>query len=294
MKTLIFDGNNLMHASFYAMANMRYMGRPTSIIYGMPNIIKGCVSQFKPDRVIICWDGARSKHRLQLVPEYKQGRKKFTPKERKAFEKQKATVKRMFKALGVSQVWEPTMEADDVIYQLTDEYSKVKGDKVIIVSNDKDFYQLINKRVKIYQSSKKRLLHHKNFERLFGFTPEQSIDYLCLTGDKSDNIPGYAGVGEKTAMKILKEHSSIRKYCVLLATQKDNRVGKIQGDKLGEVYRKNRLMIDLKKYNSVYGKKLPIEEVVIKPTQNIKWLTKLCRKYGIRTILENKFLKHFK
>lgn len=289
-RVVIVDGNNLAYASYYAMAGMRYMGYHTSMIYGLPNAIKASLAQFNPDKLIICWDGPRSKERLELVPEYKQGRKTFTEEAKKDFYDQMRATNKLLNHLGIL-THKDNMEADDLIYYHTKRYLK-KGYKVVIVSNDKDFHQLISPRVKIYQPTKKRILTYKNYSSMMGIEPTMSVDYLCLTGDSSDNIPGYPRVGEKTAKKLLEKHGSVEGIIKYLEGVIGGKEGILEIKRLTSIYERNRFMIDLAMYHKITKHKPEGKPKRKKP--NIDKLYKICAKYGIRTFLQTQFLKHFK
>lgn len=286
-KVLVIDGMNMVYAAYYAYSKLQNSGKPISIIYGFPCIIAGLINKLKPDDIHIVWEGRRSKERLLLHPEYKMGRRSMLPEQKLAFFKQVKTTKLVMDCLGVKQYHDENIEGDDLIFLLT---QKLKKDNIIsvIVSNDKDFHQLIGDRVRVYSKSKEILLHHKNLHKHFGYRREYAKDYLILRGDDSDNIPNYPGIGEKKALDFFKEFSSIKEYI------KSNKVLKhIDKDELAILYKRNRELIDLKYFASKHLSHVIVAPLKENPKIRKKRLIRLCEKYNIKTFLKPEFLNPF-
>jgi len=203
------DSNNLMHRAFHAYKGLTNNVKPSSIVYGMGTLVNHMIKQFRPDKVYMCWDKERSPHRLKLHPEYKQGRKTKTEEERKSMKEQMKSSMKLFNALGIHQLYGKGMEADDWVYILS---RKHQDDYVTIVSSDKDFNQLLGKRLKIWNPNKNLLIGKHNVKAHFGYSEKECLDYLILDGDSSDNIPGYRGMGEQNIKIFLSQHGSIRKF----------------------------------------------------------------------------------
>lgn len=287
-RSIICDGNNLAYAAYYAYKNLQNNGRPVSIVFGMPSMISGIINTLKPHDITVVWDGKRSPHRLALLPEYKHKRNsKMTPEERAAFNKQINTTKVILDCLGIKQAYNENLEGDDLIYLLSEQRRKTF--RTTIYSNDKDFHQLIGFNLNVYVSKLKKIIHHKNIEKTYGYTPQNARDYLILTGDKSDNIPGYGGIGPSKAQKFFKEFSGIKHYL------KSNKTIKhIDKDKLELLYITGRQLIDLKYYANKF---LSFEDIFyLNDYPDIRHddLKKLCFKYNIKTFMKPDFLNTFK
>ncbi len=295
MKILLIDAKNMAHRAFHAYRNLQNHGKPVSIVYGMPSMISSMLHQFRPDKCFIVWDGARSKHRLKLLPEYKAGRRTHTDEERAAFDKQIRTTMLLLHSLGLKQIIHPEQEADDMIYKLVRLYKKNKKNTIIIISNDKDFHQLITTNVRVYNPIKHLLLHNKNLKPQVGYHPHQVVDTLCLTGDDSDNISGLKSVGPGRASDFIDEFGSIESY---LTEEKwdDKRHKLFPLVELEELYLRNRKLIDLRHFYNTYliGTPLIYYKGVKAPVFNQKLLFKLCQKYSIKMFKTEQFIKQFK
>lgn len=292
MKILIFDGNNTMYRAYHSYARLQNHGKPVSIIYGMPVLVNAMINQFKPDDVYICWDGARSPERLKLHPAYKQGRKTKTEEEAKAFYNQRDEVQKIFHTLGIKQIVHPQMECDDFIYMLVRKLQKDKNNKITIISTDKDFHQLLRSNVKIYNTAMKRLIHKNNLKVEFGYEPKQCVDYLCLVGDDSDNIPGIRGVGPSKAAGLIQNFSSISNFL-----KSEEQFAKIDKEKLASTYKLNRQLIDLKFFYKTFMKgkqKITYYNGVKEPKLNTDLLFRICNKYAIKALKKNNFLKNYR
>ncbi len=162
----------------------------------------------KPDYLMVAFDPPKKSFRFRLFPEYKANREKMPDDLRSQVDE----VKRMVETLGIMKLELADFEADDVMGAIARRYAG-KDLEVVLVTGDKDAYQLVNDNVKIY-ANKKGISDHEMYDRegvigKLGLPPEKVIDYMALTGDTSDNIPGVKGVGEKTALKLIAEHGSL-------------------------------------------------------------------------------------
>ena len=289
MRILIIDGNNLQHRAMHAYSGLTNNVKPVSIIYGMVLLTNHMIKQFKPERVYVCWDTARHKKRLELLPGYKGKRSRHlrTPEEYAAIEEQRKAVMKLYNGLNVWQLYGPGMEADDWIYMLT---LKHEGDKIVIVSSDKDFNQLLTSKLTIWNPNKSLLIHKGNVRGHFGYSENECVDYLSLVGDSSDNIPGYRGMGEETTKIFLAQHGSIKRFL----ENKQLEFRKIDRAKLEEVYKRNRLLIGLKAFYNKYLKNHEFAFYSKKPTFDKSLLISTCREYNIKTFLKKGFTKQFK
>lgn len=295
-KVLIIDGNNRAWAAFHAYSRLKDKGRSVSMIYGLPSMIKYLIKEYEPSKVFVVWDGARSKHRIKLHPGYKGEREHKTLVDYEDFLRQKKLTMAIIHYLGIPQIINPKQEADDMIYKLT-RVLPTKGFKEgIIVSGDKDFWQLISKsrfgmNIEVYSESKKMLLTWANFQFEFGFKPWQTVDYLTLIGDKSDNIPGYPQIGEKRATELLAQYGSIENFI-----DSPDKHSIIDKHRLLEIAEKNRILIDLKEYHSKYKDELKIMFYRGKsnPKINREKFLRISGKYRMNKFMASGFLQGFK
>lgn len=285
-KVLIIDGNNTMHRAYHAYARLTNQGKPVNIIYGMPQLVNALIHQFQPDDVYICWDEARHKERLRLCPEYKAKRKTKTKEQIEDMMHQKKKVIELFNSLGIKQLIGKGMEADDYIYALVRRLRK--SNQITIVSTDKDFHQLLRPSVRIFNTAKHQLIHHKNLKALFGYSPEQCVDYLSLLGDDSDNIKGYRGMGDERIKIFLAEFGSIKAFI----ENESSSFMKLDKVALRKLYITNKMLINLKTfYNKHLKDKITLDFGNSK--FNKKVLFKICDNYNIKALKETKFTKNY-
>ena len=229
-KIVIIDGNNNFYRAYFANMNLSSMGKNIGAIFQFPRILSMLMKTYNPDKMVICWDGRSSEHRTKLLPGYRVRDKKMNLRfDLEDFLYQKKYATKMAYFLGIPQIRDSYVEADDYIYTITQKY-KARGYRVIIVSTDKDFNQLIDKDVAVHNEKAKKLINHKNAFKHLGYKPEQTVDYLCMLGDDSDKIPGYRGMGEVKTKDFLAKVNSIEDF--LLG---DNTYGKLDKEKLNQV-----------------------------------------------------------
>lgn len=288
-KLLLIDGNNLLHRAYNKFKNMATKGGvKSSIVFGFPYILKSLITLHKPTKVIVVFDGGKAKARKKLLPDYKK-RDKREDFDYDDFIKQKKDLEKILSYLGIAYTSKRHEEADDIIWLYARNYKR-KGYYVTIVSTDKDFNQLLSSRLSIYNPWKSDRITHKNVEKLYGYPPEQCVDYLILDGDKSDNIPGYPGVGPKTAIKFLKQFGSIRSFLI----GKDS-FGKMDKRKLEELFLINRKMIDIRYYcrKHLKLKDVPLIYDTGKKIKKKK-LALIASDYGITTFSKPDFINTYK
>jgi DNA polymerase-1 len=211
-KWLLVDGFNLAYRCFFAIPELtRSDGFPTNALHGWVKSIWRLEDQEKPDRTLVFFDLGGAQDRLALHPEYKAQRQEMP----EALEKQVPVIKELTRAMGLVGVEQHGVESDDLLASFA--WSKgARGDDVLIVSADKDFAQIVCERIRMLlpppTANPKlgwRQMDSAGVEEKFGVPPRLIADYLALVGDTSDNIPGIAGVGPKTATKWLTEHGSL-------------------------------------------------------------------------------------
>lgn len=201
------DGNSFCYRAFYAIPSLsNSKGEPTNAIYGFVAMMRKLVEGQKPDYLAICFDRKEPTFRHEKYKDYKAHRKPM-PEE---LVQQMDPIKEFCRLSNWALFEKAGYEADDVIGTLAVR-GEEKGFQVFIVTGDKDAFQLVNDRIKIFQPHKDDLVYDaaKVKERFGGLGPEKIVDVLALMGDASDNIPGVPGIGEKTAVKLIQEFGSV-------------------------------------------------------------------------------------
>ena len=225
---LIIDGNGLAYKCLHAHQTLGFINENkefiyTGIPYGFLTNLLFLNKEFKPDKLCIVWDG-KPKRRELFYPNYKKRRKE---KRKEQIEKNKIldqenknnpnykpqhNVKNelgylfsILKNTGIIQYYHPEEEADDIIGTLSKKLSKT--DKVCIISNDHDFYQLLNNNVQIFRSigPKKEIITNEKFKQEYGFDPKFYVNVLALGDDKTDEYHGIRGISEESAIMLIKE-----------------------------------------------------------------------------------------
>ena len=210
-RLFVIDGHALCYRAYFAFIKnplMNSRGQNTSAIFGFARMMLKLIQDQKPDYLMVAFDPPKKTFRFQIFPEYKANREKMPDDLRSQVDE----VKRMVETLGIMKLELADFEADDVMGAIARRYAGADLE-VVLVTGDKDAYQLVNENVKIY-ANKKGISEHEMYDRegvigKLGLPPEKVIDYMALTGDTSDNIPGVKGVGEKTALKLISEHGSL-------------------------------------------------------------------------------------
>jgi DNA polymerase-1 len=211
-KWLLVDGFNLVYRCFFAIPELnRADGFPTNALHGWVKSLWKLQDQEKPAGTIVFFDLGGSQDRLALHPEYKAQREEMP----EALQKQIDPVKALTRAMGCQVVEQQGVESDDLLAAEAVARAAA-GDEVLVVSADKDFAQIVGERIKIMlpppSANPKlgwRMLDAAGVVEKFGVPPARIADYLALVGDTSDNIPGIAGVGPKTASKWLSEYGDL-------------------------------------------------------------------------------------
>lgn len=201
----IIDGSSVMYRAFHAIPAgfSTSAGLPTNAVYGFTQSLRKILNEFRPEFIAIAFDVKGPSFRHELMAEYKAER----PPMPDLLSAQVPYIKRMAAALNVHSVEMQGFEADDVIATLAGKCGE--GLKVAIITGDKDMYQLVGPDTVILDYMAAKEYGPKEVVEKFGVEPGQIIDLLALAGDSSDNIPGVAGVGFKTAAKLLAEYGSI-------------------------------------------------------------------------------------
>ncbi len=211
-KTLyLIDGYAMLYRSHFALIRnplINSKGMHTSALFGFINQILKLINNDKPDLMVAAFDTSKKTFRHEKYPDYKATREKM-PDEMIG---QLPYLWKILESMGIPTLEKPGFEADDIIGTLASMASK-ENLEVYIVSGDKDFMQLVNENIFLYTPSGRKA-DIKIYDRngvidKWGVPPEKIIDLLGLMGDASDNVPGVPGVGEKTAVKLIKEYGSL-------------------------------------------------------------------------------------
>jgi DNA polymerase-1 len=210
---VIIDSNSIIHRAFHALPPLKNKeGEIVNAVYGFLLVLFKLLKELKPKYFVACFDLPEPTFRKKAFADYKATRKK-APDE---LYNQIPMVKNVLKTFNVPVFEKAGYEGDDLIGTLTNSLTKGKenGVKNIVVSGDLDNLQLINDNTLVYflnKGVKNGLMYDEKMinEKFEGLTPLQLIDYKGLRGDVSDNIPGVKGIGEKTALKLIKEFGSI-------------------------------------------------------------------------------------
>ena len=223
-KIILVDGNNIINRAFYAVPLLsNNMGEFTNAVYGFLNIILKLYQDEKPSHSIIAFDTPKLTFRHEVFDEYKTNRKE-SPNELKS---QFITLKNLLKAMQICFCEKEGFEADDLLGTLAIKFLDLDFD-VIIFSGDTDLLQIADKKIKIYVPKNKKnqkqtlteIYDYDSVVEKYGITPREFIDFKALKGDKSDNVPGICGIGEKNALKIIKEYKSIENAIIELKKKK--------------------------------------------------------------------------
>ncbi len=213
MPTLyLVDGYALIYRAFFAMIARPLTtrrGENTSAAWGVTNFLLRLLERRRPDYLAWVHDVGKS-FRHQVYPAYKATREKLTAELQQDFDRSVERIAQILDAFGVRVVGVEGYEADDVIGTLASTAS-ARGLEAVIVSGDKDFYQLIRPGIALLNPGRggpaaveEHWVDVSNASERLGVPPERVVDYLALVGDSSDNVPGVKGVGEKTALELLK------------------------------------------------------------------------------------------
>ena len=206
---ILIDGNSLMNRAYYALPElMNKKGQHTNAIYGFANILFKIMDTYKPSHISVAFDLKAPTFRHKQYDAYKGNRKKMPDELREQVE----PLKKMIDAFGINRIELEGYEADDLIGTVAKNFEQ-DGFEVYIITGDKDALQLVSDKIKVL-FTKKGISELDEYDpdkmtEKYELTPQQFIDLKGLMGDQSDNIPGVAGIGEKTGIKLLKEYGSI-------------------------------------------------------------------------------------
>ncbi len=212
MKLLVIDGNSLINRAFYGVRPLTTKdGRFTNAIHGFLNMMLKICGECNPDAIAVAFDLRAPTFRHKMYSEYKAGRKGM-PDE---LAEQMPIIKNILPLMGITIIEKEGYEADDIIGTLAASCEK-SGDICYIATGDRDSFQLVGNNTNVLLTAtvmgRPEVVRYdveKIAEKYDGLTPEMLIDVKALMGDTSDNIPGVAGVGEKTAVSLIKQFKNL-------------------------------------------------------------------------------------
>lgn len=201
----LIDGSSFLYRAYHATRPLTTSkGVPVQAVYGFARMIKKLIKDFDVAHIAIVWDSKGKTKRHEFFPEYKATRQAppadmFT---------QKDLILELCTALGIKQIAEPGIEADDLIFSVADHFAKTDH-PVIVVSSDKDLAQMVNDHIIIYDPFTDKKMNQAAFEEKYGFALAKLAFYFALLGDTSDNIPGVKGIGQKGATELVQQFESL-------------------------------------------------------------------------------------
>jgi len=198
---LLIDGNNLVWRSSSQVV-LSHNGRNTEVAFIGAKQLMSYINKFKPEDILVVWDGGHDERRKALYPDYKKKRE-YTEEEEldfKAFYEQVHDFRMFLTAISIKQMQCRGREADDVIATLVEE--EIMGENICIISNDEDYVQLLRDGVKLYFPKKKELLTKEIYEAEMGFPVKEYPTYKAMIGGH-DNIPGIKGIGSVGAKAVM-------------------------------------------------------------------------------------------
>lgn len=227
----IIDGSSFLYRSYYGLRPLHTAkGIPVQAVYSFCRMIKKLMDTFKPEHIVVVWDSKGKTTRHQMFESYKATRQ-APPSD--LFEQKKYIVQ-FLDAIGLKQIAQQGIEADDIMYSIAQEQKKA-GNTVVMITSDKDMGQAVeDQKVMLFDPWKDQMIDQQAFETKMGFPAAKLPFYFAILGDTSDNIPGVRGIGDKGASDLVKQFASLEdvyhnldkvpkeRMRTALASQKDN------------------------------------------------------------------------
>ncbi|MDX1766197.1 MAG: DNA polymerase I [Candidatus Saccharimonadales bacterium] len=280
-RLVVIDGKSVFYRGYYAMPNLSLKdGTPMGGVYGFAVMALEVVKKMQPDYVAVAWDKAKTstRRRVKIYPEYKANRKPAPPD----FYEQIPYLHELIEAFGWPFFEVDDHEADDIMGTLATQ-AKKKDVETVLISSDHDLLQLVNDSTTVAILRKGltnvEMFNPKHFTDKYQMTTDQFIDYKSLRGDPSDNIPGVAGVGEKTATQLIMEHGSLDGVYDDIELIRGSLYDKLKKDKKMAYTTKKLVVLDTK-----VPVKLDLRKANIKNLDVLE-LNKKLRQYEFRTLL---------
>lgn len=203
-KVILIDASPIFYKAFFAVPYLNSKnGVPTNAAFGYTRTLISYLKEYQPEFISVCFD-RKSEARTSIYSSYKKDRKPMS----NSLSIQIPIVKKITESLGIKVIEKEGFEADDLIGMIA-KIAEKEGHEVIIISPDKDLCQLVNEKTSVWDSNKKQLIDLNGVKSKFGVEAHQVVDLLGLSGDPVDGIPGIAGIGEKTAIKLIETYGNI-------------------------------------------------------------------------------------
>jgi len=203
----LVDGSSYVHRAFHAVRNLsNSRGLPTNAVFGFCRMLLKLIKDKRPAYLAVVFDAKGPTFRHELYKEYKATR----PPAPEDLVVQFPYIRAVVEGLGLAMIEKEGYEADDVIGTLA-RMAEEQGYKITVVTGDKDFRQILSPSIMLWDTMKEKLTTYDSFTDEVGLQPEQMIDVMGLSGDSSDNIPGVPGVGEKTAIDLIKQFGTLER-----------------------------------------------------------------------------------
>jgi DNA polymerase-1 len=250
-KLVLIDGNSIAYRAFFALPLLNNdKGVHTNAVYGFTMMLQRILEDEKPTHLLVAFDAGKTTFRHKTFSEYKGGRQKTPPELSEQF----PYIRELLDAYGISRYELENYEADDIIGTLSLQAEK-DGYEVKVISGDKDLTQLSSDTVTV-SITRKGITDIEEYtpahiEEKYGITADRIIDMKGLMGDSSDNIPGVPGVGEKTALKLLKEFGTLEELL--------NSIEKVSGKKLKEKLEEFKEQALMSKELATITREAPVE-----------------------------------
>ncbi|MGE5893648.1 MAG: 5'-3' exonuclease, partial [bacterium] len=201
MNIFLIDGNSYIYRAFYAIRELtNSRGEPTNATFGFTNMLLKILREKIPDGIIIAMDSPEPTKRHDAYEHYKAQR----PETPDLLVRQIPAIRKIIDAFRIPVIEQPGYEADDLLAAAARELSNDPANEVFIVTADKDMLQIVHDRIKVFDPMKDIIIDRETVKEKFGLPPERIPELMALTGDAIDNIPGVKGIGDKTAMAILR------------------------------------------------------------------------------------------
>ncbi|ARA98840.1 DNA polymerase I [Geobacillus thermodenitrificans] len=280
-KLVLIDGNSVAYRAFFALPLLHNdKGIHTNAVYGFTMMLNKILVEEQPTHLLVAFDAGKTTFRHETFQEYKGGRQQTPPELSEQF----PLLRELLKAYRIPAYELDHYEADDIIGTLAAR-AEQEGFEVKIISGDRDLTQLASRHVTVDITKKgitdiepytPETVHEK-----YGLTPEQIVDLKGLMGDKSDNIPGVPGIGEKTAVKLLKQFGTVEN---VLAS-----IDEVKGEKLKENLRQHRDLALLSKQLASICRDAPVElslDDIVYEGQDREKVIALFKELGFQSFLE--------
>ncbi|MGO4888678.1 DNA polymerase I [Anaerobacillus sp. MEB173] len=280
-KLVLIDGNSIAYRAFFALPLLNNdKGVYTNAVYGFTTMLLKVIEEEKPTHMLVAFDAGKTTFRHQTFTEYKGGRQKTPPELSEQF----PLIRELLDAFQIKRYEVENYEADDIIGTLA---KKAEQDnwEIKVISGDKDLLQLVTDKTTVALTRKGisnvDTYDEKTIDETYGITPIQIIDMKGLMGDSSDNIPGVPGVGEKTALKLLKQFGTVENVL--------NSIDDVSGKKLKEKLEEHRELALLSKELATICDHAPVEvnlEELVFTNYDEQQVSKLFKELGFNSLLD--------